>query len=378
MNLLEEYAQNHGFKKKSVVYGGEWAGPCPRCGGNDRFIIWPFHPKSPGGRWFCRGCRADGVQHFSGDDVQFLVTFEGMEMRDAFREVGREMPARPASTWQASRPVARVSSSSSPFDPARWRAAAEAFVAGAERRMVPDSPAYAHAMERGFRPDVIRWSRMGYVAGWTQHRYSDWGLLPPAGKDDLFKVPGPALVIPGFLPDGRICRIKLRKLRPDAFGKHYRLPGSSQNHVLAGEGGRRPLVIAEAEICATLIFQECGDFADAMSMSGMSSHLDPHAVELVRRAPLILEALDADEGGDKCRAMLRRAGVEDLQHLPIPAGKDPTEYSQQGGNLRTWVAGSLPASMRGIVRCGGFLNTATGQAENLTASERELVKTHYF
>ena len=286
---------------------------------------------------------------------------------------------RPVPTWQTRRPASGMASSSAfPFDPVRWRRAAEAFVAEAEHRMVPDSPAYLHAMERGFRPDVIRWSRMGYVTGWTKHKYSDWGLLAPAGKEDLFRVPGPALVIPGFLPDGRICRIKLRKLKPDNYGKHYRFPGSSQNHVLAGDGGMRPLVIAEAEICATLIFQECGDFADAMSMSGMSSHLDPHAVELVRRAPLVLEALDADEGGDKCRAQLRRAGVGNLQHLPIPAGKDPTEYSQQGGNLRKWVAGALPASMRGIIKSGGFLNTATEQPENLSASVRELVKSHYF
>ncbi len=34
--------------------GGEWAGPCPVCGGEDRFHVQPQHKPEP--RWLCRHC----------------------------------------------------------------------------------------------------------------------------------------------------------------------------------------------------------------------------------------------------------------------------------------------------------------------------------
>ena len=57
---------------------GEYCGPCPTCGGRDRFLVWPEHPSgATGGRFLCRGC---GVQ---GDAVEFLRTFRGMSYREA-------------------------------------------------------------------------------------------------------------------------------------------------------------------------------------------------------------------------------------------------------------------------------------------------------
>jgi len=37
--------------------GGEWAGPCPFCGGTDRCRVWP---NQEGGRFWCRQCEAQG------------------------------------------------------------------------------------------------------------------------------------------------------------------------------------------------------------------------------------------------------------------------------------------------------------------------------
>lgn len=46
-----------GLSKWSRTSGGEYAGPCPLCGGANRFHAWPYHPK--GGRAFCRQCHPD-------------------------------------------------------------------------------------------------------------------------------------------------------------------------------------------------------------------------------------------------------------------------------------------------------------------------------
>jgi hypothetical protein len=40
-----------GLRARLKKTGGEWTGPCPRCGGRDRFSISPSK-----GLWNCRGC----------------------------------------------------------------------------------------------------------------------------------------------------------------------------------------------------------------------------------------------------------------------------------------------------------------------------------
>ena len=39
------------LKRVAVSGGGEWAGPCPFCGGKDRFVVQPLMH-----RWLCRHC----------------------------------------------------------------------------------------------------------------------------------------------------------------------------------------------------------------------------------------------------------------------------------------------------------------------------------
>jgi hypothetical protein len=70
-----EIAERHGAKLKKS--GAEWLGPCPRCGGVDRFAILPAK-----NLWNCRGCGTGGGPidlewHLSGgtfvDAVRILI-----------------------------------------------------------------------------------------------------------------------------------------------------------------------------------------------------------------------------------------------------------------------------------------------------------------
>jgi hypothetical protein len=62
--------------------GGEYAGPCPRCGGKDRFHVQPNH--SLGGRWFCRACGTDGKW---GSVIDLVMFIEGVNFREACRRI---------------------------------------------------------------------------------------------------------------------------------------------------------------------------------------------------------------------------------------------------------------------------------------------------
>lgn len=65
------------FKRKGPH---ELAGPCPACGGRDRFLVWPDRPR--GGAYLCRQCGA------RGDGIQFLRDFCRLSYADACRTLG--------------------------------------------------------------------------------------------------------------------------------------------------------------------------------------------------------------------------------------------------------------------------------------------------
>ena len=56
--ILDVLATRVRLKRTAPTHGGEYHGPCPLCGGNDRFMAWPQHPDGP--RAWCRQCNAYG------------------------------------------------------------------------------------------------------------------------------------------------------------------------------------------------------------------------------------------------------------------------------------------------------------------------------
>jgi hypothetical protein len=114
--------------------GGEWAGPCPLCGGRDRFRIWP-NPSKRHPRAWCRQC---GV---SGDALAWATRFAGRDPADrgATAATLREAGYLESGEWVRN-PVSKVSNSAtSPAWPAwAWehfeeRAAIQEFDGGLTR-----------------------------------------------------------------------------------------------------------------------------------------------------------------------------------------------------------------------------------------------------
>src|ERR671933_455903 len=72
--------------------GGEYAGPCPFCGGRDRFRVQPEK-----GRWWCRGC-SDGPRW--QDAIAYVRRREGV----GFAETCQRLGARPSELGGMARP----------------------------------------------------------------------------------------------------------------------------------------------------------------------------------------------------------------------------------------------------------------------------------
>src|SRR5512139_2988349 len=120
MTLLDLIQVNGIFKKVASTNGGEWAGPCPFCGGRDRFRVWP---EEDGGRWWCRGCGKNG------DTIQYLRDTQGMSYREAVEALGGRVHPK---TFQQGVHCRRKER---PLPSSAWQGKADAFLSGAVERL---------------------------------------------------------------------------------------------------------------------------------------------------------------------------------------------------------------------------------------------------
>ncbi|MCY3975357.1 MAG: hypothetical protein OXF02_07445 [Simkaniaceae bacterium] len=77
----------------------EYASACPKCGGDDRFVLWPF--KGRCGRFWCRRC------YYKGDGINFCRDQLGDSFGQALKRLGLD-PRAPARADQGSRAHKRV------------------------------------------------------------------------------------------------------------------------------------------------------------------------------------------------------------------------------------------------------------------------------
>jgi len=104
------------LRKVATTNGGEWAGPCPWCGGRDRFRVWPEKE-----RYWCRGC---GEQ---GDLIEYLRKRRGMTFRDACEAVGRPVPSRLGAQCALPGPTPEWRPADRPLPSKLWQARALSF-----------------------------------------------------------------------------------------------------------------------------------------------------------------------------------------------------------------------------------------------------------
>ena len=75
VNLLELIGNDTTLKRVANTRGGEYAGPCPFCGGKDRLRVQPAT-----GRWVCRQC---GDVHHWPDAIAYVQKRHNLDFRAA-------------------------------------------------------------------------------------------------------------------------------------------------------------------------------------------------------------------------------------------------------------------------------------------------------
>jgi len=301
---------------------GEWAGPCPKCGGSDR-----FHCTA---EWFfCRQCHSE-----RGDAIAFVQWVTGREFLEACEilaggvlPTGDRIPVRPAQ---------RAATERKPLDQGLALAIANR-AAVALLNSPEGEPGRAYLSGRGLGLTV--WETYGLG-------FRDNVALP--GTDG--KQRAAAIAIPWALSNGRIVAIRYRFLTvqsyTDARGrerieKQTAQSGSSfagrlfGGPVLGGAGDGRALIVCEGEINAMSIWTATRGTVDALSLGSESAHLPENAIPAIRAYSRVV--VWADRAGQAGRLMDALPGA---MGLCSPRGLDANDL-HKAGRLRAFIDKAL-------------------------------------
>jgi len=359
LDLLQPYGQ---YKKIAVK---EWAGPCPFCGGNDRFRVWPDEDK-----WWCRSC------DLKGDSVKILREKEGMSCGTAHIQAGKQCES---TTCPALGKCNQGKNTASPrtnvgtptpqkqhketFTPGIaqtpqeiWQEHAEKLVAYAHEQLLNAPEQLAYLAGRGLDLEAVKKYRLGWLARDEYRARQAWGL-PEELKEDkkpkkLWLPKG--IVIPFFV-DGVIHRVRIRKAekRNDDDSRYYWVPGSG-NDVVVINPAARAFVVVESDLDGLLIDHLAGDLVGAVPLGTCSAKPKEAAFQILTHCLAILVALDFDPGTDKAGNYKNPGGksarwwleqFSQARRWPVIGAKDPGDAFKTGVDLRAWIIAGLPPAM---------------------------------
>lgn len=341
VDLLGLIGRDTALRRVAGTNGGEYAGPCPFCGGRDRLRVQPG--ASGKGRWFCRQCTGDPQAggHWL-DAIDYVRQRDGMGYREACAalDIEAQQPGEGTGHSQAASPAPAV-----PRDaqaPAFDQAAALAAIEECATALWSSAGAKARRWlaGRGIREDTARAWRLGY----NPARRKLHGLAVPRG-----------VVIPCFV-GGTVQYIKVRRPVPPLPGPKYQQVKGSRSALFGLDhlAGRRVAVICEGELDAMLLWQEAGDLVDVVALGSKGARPALPWLAHLAGASRWLVALDRDADDvatwwGEFSGRVRR--VHPLQ------GNDLTDFYRAGGDLRAWVSYHLerPGHTSPLPRTRGVL-----------------------
>lgn len=321
------------LRRVAATWGGEYAGPCPFCGGTDRFRVWPDHP-SGGGRWWCRQCQR------SGDAVAYLVERGDISPHTAGRlrhSAEFSAPARPAAGDLAGpAPAAQPPA-------AAWQARARQFVAYAEAQLWEGDGQSLYELHRwGLSNETIKTWQLGWNPRDLDDQPERWGLT---GKPIYLPC---GITIPHDA-GGQLWTVKIRRYRhgQPANEPKYLQPRHTDEPASAAprdslfgvdrlRGHSQLLLLTEGEKDGLLAWQELGAWVDVASLGGAAKGLPTRWLSYLLPYRRILLIYDADDAGQQ-GALRLSALVGRCLPLSLPQGHDLVDFVQQGGELRPWL-----------------------------------------
>lgn len=323
---LLSYAEQHCQLRK--ISAKEWAGPCPMCGGDDRFRV-----KVNG--WFCRHCHNEPWQ----DAVALVMGVEKCTFADALGRMDGNAFTLPP---ERRKPVASDKTGSGQWNESK----AAALLQTAQEALynAVDTRGAEYLMGRGLTPAT--WQRFGLG-------YKSDCPLPGTWNSEAEQhshQPQPAILMPWYAGN-KLIAIRYRFLQSHTYADRDGKEQTTKQTALFGSsfgarlfGGQclarcaedlRTLVICEGEINAMSIYQIANETkVDVLSLGSESQRLTNLMVDYARRFKHIIVWADRPEVAKSLMAALPGA-----YGVAVPNGQDANDLlqaDQLGGYLTAW------------------------------------------
>lgn len=377
LSLLRGKVESSKIRRASGRQGGEYHSPCPLCGGDDRFVVFPEQDggelcRKHGlrGTWSCpRGCGK------GGDLIAWFTLVEGLKFSEACAELGIKLEGkqarrryRPLSAPRVASPVFTPASYAQPCE--TWRSHATKLANEAHARLLSTPAMMGWLAARGLPEAAARAYRLGYIAEEGTQKdcifraRSAFGLPEKTAANGrpvrVIRIPR-GITIPVWSEAGEVLRVRIRRRDADRERnnpkdpKYLLLPQPGQPYsaplMLPPVGVSPDLatwVVVEAELDAMAVHHACGGEIGAISILTVRARPDAAAHAALSRAARILVALDADEdkadgsnpGADAWPWW--QATYPQARLWPVPEGKDPGEAFARGVDLAAWVFAGIP------------------------------------
>jgi len=312
------------LRKVAATGGGEYAGPCPMCGGRDRFRVQPT-----AGRWYCRQCGGDRWH----DAIDLAQRLHGLDFADAVAMLTNG--DRPASKVP---PATRSEPKPEPTEaPGQdWQNRARAFCEDCRQRLWSDAgrPALDALQGRGLAADTIRTAGLGWNDRDRREKRADWGLV---GDKPVWLPRG--WVIPWEIA-GDLWRVNIRRPRSDLGGGGPKYIGpAGWGNALYNAGALRPgfpAVLVEGELDALTLAQHAGDLAAAVATGSTHGARRMRWIARLALADPVLICYDANDAGNDAAAYW--LGLLANARRWRPWWEDANAMAQGGADLRHWLA----------------------------------------
>lgn len=332
----------------SAQRGPEHHGPCPVCGGRDRFHIWP--QQGEGGSFWCRGCGK------GGDLVEFYRWRDGLSYKEACARAGvdaRAYAPQSAPSLRGDRNPNRSSWQPTRTEPVHpvWSEHAAKFADWCHIQLLENGKQLQWLADRGIDGGMIAKFGLGWNPADTWRPRVSWGLekLKKAdGKPKKLWLPL-GLVIPQRV-DGVVQRLRIR--RPEGEPKYYVVPGSGREPMVTRRDAIAHVVV-ESELDAVLLDGLAGDIVGIVAMGNSSAKPTADLFAMLGNAIHLSVSLDSDKPtvnrvtgkAESAGAVASRWWLEQFRQadrVPVIGGKDPGEAFKAGIDLRAWVLAGLP------------------------------------
>jgi DNA primase len=333
VDLVDLAGQSTRLKKVAGTRGGEWAGPCPFCGGRDRFHVQPAT-----GLWRCRQCSPD--QRWQ-DAIAFVMRRDGVPFAEACSLLGAssselgEMKRLP----RPQQPAGQLSEDIEPS--ATWRERAADFVEECKQALWSEHGARARTYlgSKGLKDQTLRVWHVGFHVADRYEPAVRWSL---DGRDVWL----PRGIVFPWLIERDLWMVKIRRATDDP--KYWAVRGG--HPLLFGAetlvpGG--PAVLVEGEKDALLAWQAVNDRMAVVSLGSASRWRTHRGALLLAQATPLLLAYDVDAEGERGATRLQQL-VPRARRIRPPVGKDIGEFIQAGGRARAWMTYELKRIQAGL------------------------------